>query len=89
MLKIIDSKDIITDAEARDLYPDCKIVMTDFDYDKLSGRVYAISTSPDTADDLAKVRFALVDEGKHTALLGHYKGCCLLGVFYEVKEGPI
>lgn len=89
MLKIIDSKDIITDAEARDLYPDCKIVMTDFDYDKLSGRVYAISTSPDTANDLAKVRFALEDDGKHTALLGHYKGCCLLGVFYEVKEGPI
>lgn len=89
MIKIIDSKDIITDAEARDLYPGCKIVMTDFDYDKLSGRVYAISTSPDTADDLAKVRFALEDEGKHTALLGHYEGGGRIGVLYGIAEKPV
>ena len=89
MLKIIDSKDTISTDSALDLYPDCKIVMTDFDYDKLSGRVYAISTSQDTAEELTSVRLALEDEGKSTASFGHYEGGGCIGVLYGIEEEPI
>lgn len=84
MLKIIDSKDIVTDVEARDLYPGCEIIMLDFNFDKLSGRVYAISTASESSEELINL-LRTFDDDKLPALIGYYNEGDRIGVLDEIE----
>lgn len=84
MLKIIDSKDVVTVEEARKYCVGGEVLVIDFDFDTKLGKVYAISTSSDTACELQELQNKFEVSNVRTATLGCYVEGYRTGILHEI-----
>ena len=88
MVKIIDSKEIITIDQARNKHTKSKaiFVITDMkDMTNMRGCIYAVSTDPDSFDELCDESIRLRKQNYQVIVIGSYGNGDGLGVQFEVK----
>lgn len=86
MLKIIDSKDIVTFDEARSAYCGYRVLVINVDYDEMLGNIYAISTDTTTTKELLRMREGFREKGINTAMLGAYSEGGDIGVQFDIER---
>lgn len=85
MLKIIESKEIVTEIEVYEKYPNSMFILQDVkDPNNVKGRLVAISTDRSSYRDICIKRKELADSGVDCVLLGSYNGG-VIGVLSRYK----
>ncbi len=74
MLKIIKDNDLIPVYDAENKYRNCNILLIDTEKknNSLYGKVYAVSDSVDSHNELLDLESSLIDKGTKTILAGEY-----------------
>ncbi|MBR1738110.1 MAG: hypothetical protein IJ736_14040 [Firmicutes bacterium] len=90
MLRILDCEEVVHLNSIRDNYPDSKILflITDMsDMSDIKGKVYAVSESRESFDEICELSTRLLKEkSTQNVLIGNYKNGGGIGVQFEVKE---
>ena len=87
MIKIIESKDIISLEQARE---ECKkntaifVITEEITASNLLGYIYAISTEITSLDKLIDLEAELQQQGKQTIIIGSYDSYFSFGLLHEV-----
>jgi len=87
MIKIIESKDIISLEQAREKCKKNKaifVITEEITASNLLGYIYAISTEITSLDELIDIEDTLQQQGKQTIITGSYGGYASFGLLHEV-----
>lgn len=86
MLEMIKSDEMVSVNEVADKYEGCKYLMVDINYDMddLRGKLYCVSSSKSSWDEICKVSEQLEDAGKEVAILGIYADGYACGLQYKM-----
>lgn len=85
MLNVLREDVFETPKEIEQRYPRCKYIFVDFtDLNNLRGRLYAVSDSASSYDELCALSNRLSDEGTNSCIMGEYAEGGMIGVQREL-----